>query len=209
MQDGPDFSLERISGGNAIGVDEVGRGPIAGPVVAAAVYIPPTHWGCSPPLNDSKKLSKRKRELYYDWIVANTRHAIVGISVEEIDKINILQASKRAMEHAIAALAYDDAHVLIDGNQPLNIAHSQETVVGGDRLSMSIAASSILAKVYRDRLMRRYHEEMPYYGWDTNAGYGTKTHIEALKTYGVSRHHRRSFAPVADALRMERVSSCA
>ena len=198
----PDFSLERACGATPVcGVDEVGRGPWAGPVTAAAVIFP----GEAPlGLNDSKKLSAKRREALFDLIF---EAGIVGIgeaSVEEIDQMNILRASHLAMIRAMAALDLAPAHALIDGNRlPAGLRCPATPVVKGDGRSLSIAAASIVAKVTRDRHMANLSAEFPQYGWERNAGYGVKAHADALAKYGVTPHHRRSFAPIHKILYQE------
>jgi len=196
----PDFALEdsalaEIGPGALIaGVDEVGRGPWAGPVVAAAVilkreYVPDG-------LDDSKALSKARREALFEAI---QEHAIIGYgsaSVEEIDDINILQASLLAMTRAVEALGVAPHIALIDGNRAPRLACPARPVVKGDSRSLSIAAASIIAKVTRDRLMADLACEHPAYGWERNAGYGTREHQEGLKLVGICHHHRKSFAPI-------------
>lgn len=204
----PDFSYEkacRITG-PVFGLDEAGRGPWCGPVVAACVWWPngniPSELARH--INDSKKLSAKKREMLFPKIMVSG--AVVGIgqaSAKEIDDINILQASFLAMKRAlddVRTQGIEPAFVLIDGNKLPNWSLPMQAVVGGDAKSYSIAAASIVAKVTRDRLMAELAKEYPAYGWDKNAGYGTKMHIEALKAYGVTPHHRRSYAPVKKAL---------
>ena len=187
------------------GIDEVGRGPLAGPVVSACVHIP-TPIRKMPfvnELNDSKKLSHKKREGLFKEI---KEHCLFGIgiaTVEEIDEINILQASLLSMKRA-----YDDMEqimdvALIDGNQRTRLTCKQQTVKKGDALSCSIAAASIIAKVTRDRMMAEYEEQYPGYGWSSNAGYGSAAHMQALKEIGVTPLHRRSFAPVRAQLEKE------
>ena len=181
------------------GVDEVGRGPLCGPVTAAAVILDP---GAIPEgLDDSKKLTARKREVLYDNILTSARCSIAHASVAEIDELNILRASHLAMERAIAGLDTPPDHVLIDGNMiPKGLALSAEAIVKGDSRSLSIAAASIIAKVARDRIMGDLAAQFPGYGWETNAGYGTKQHMEALRNLGVTPHHRRSFKPIHNIL---------
>jgi len=199
----PDFSIEiqiQARGfARVIGVDEVGRGPLVGPVVAAAVYIDPA---LAPEgLNDSKALTAKRREALYDAIMEVADVGIGSCSVEEIDEINILQASLRAMERAADQLAHPYDFALIDGNKiPAGFGLSAEAVVKGDSKSASIAAASIVAKTYRDRLMCDLAREYPGYGWENNAGYGTKQHLEGLARLGVTPHHRRSFKPVYNML---------
>ena len=190
----PDLKHERSIGGRVAGVDEAGRGPWAGPVVAAAVVIGDA---CLPAgINDSKKLKPGMREALLEQIMASCQCGIGSASVEEIDSLNILQATKLAMRRAIDALPVPPTHALVDGNQPPTLPCAVTTLVGGDGLSLSIAAASIVAKVTRDRLMARLAQECPGYGWERNAGYGTPSHQKGLATLGVSVHHRRSFAPI-------------
>ena len=194
----PDFALEKRCAGIVCGVDEAGRGPLAGPVVAAAVILdrkrlPRLLRDC---LDDSKKLDREEREEY----AAVLRRSAVAIgigaaSVTEIDRINILRATLAAMCRAVAGLGIAPAIALVDGNVPPPLPCAVETVIGGDGLSLSIAAASVIAKVTRDRLMRRLAERYGGYGWDHNVGYGTEEHRAALLTLGVTPHHRRSFAP--------------
>ena len=188
------FAFEDRFSGVVAGVDEAGRGPWAGPVVAAAVVL---DRGQVPPgLDDSKKLSEAARERLFDAIIANARHGIGQASVAEIDSLNIHWATMLAMERAVAALGVAPDHVLVDGNRLPKWRHAAKAIVKGDALSCSIAAASILAKVTRDRLMVALDAEWPGYGWATNKGYGTATHARGLAELGVTPHHRRSFAPV-------------
>ena len=194
----PDFSLELGCPAPLAGIDEAGRGPWAGPVVAAAVILDS---GRLPPslrhgLDDSKKLSARRRE---ELFAALPDHALIGVGqagVDEIDRLNILRATLLAMARAVTALGATPAMALVDGNQPPDLPCPVRCVVGGDGISLSIAAASIVAKVTRDRLMTRLDLEFPVYGWRTNAGYGTREHRAALARHGVTPHHRRSFAPI-------------
>ena len=177
------------------GVDEAGRGPLAGPVCAAAVILPPELE--IPGLNDSKKLTDKKRRALYDIIVAEAvSYGIAMASEQEIDEINILQATFNAMERAMDQLTVRPALALIDGNRERPFPVPVQTVVHGDGLSANIAAASILAKVTRDRLMDEYDKVYPEYGFAQHKGYGTAQHIEALKKYGPCPIHRRSFEPV-------------
>lgn len=202
----PDLSFERAALARGFtrvaGVDEVGRGPLAGPVTAAAVVLDP---GNIPDgLNDSKKLSHKKREALYDQILANCDVGIAHASVEEIDALNILRASHLAMERAVAALGFSPDHLLIDGNLiPRGATQSAEAIIKGDARSLSIAAASIVAKVCRDRIMVGLAQQFPGYGWEQNAGYPSKQHREALIKIGVTPHHRRSFKPVHNILYQE------
>ena len=200
----PDYSHETrllaTMNGPLAGIDEVGRGPLAGPVVAAAVILDEN--GVPKGLNDSKKLSARKREALFDIIMDCAMVGIGQASVEEIDAINIRQATHLAMKRAVGALAAKPAIALIDGNDAPALACPCETLIGGDGLSVSIAAASIIAKVTRDRLMTDLHAAHPDYGWDRNMGYGTAMHMAALNQLGPCAHHRRSFAPVHKMLRL-------
>jgi ribonuclease HII len=179
------------------GIDEAGRGPLAGPVVAAAVVFPGGYR--NEDIRDSKKLSAGKREKLYQRIKQEA--LAIGIGVVEpsvIDKTNILRASIAAMEEAVANLLFPVDYLLIDGNQPISTDISQETVVKGDNLSVSIAAASIVAKVSRDQIMEIYHRQYPQYNFISNKGYGTKEHREAIRKHGVCKIHRRSFKWVKD-----------
>ncbi|MCD8326322.1 MAG: ribonuclease HII [Lachnospiraceae bacterium] len=188
------FSYEREYGAySAIcGIDEAGRGPLAGPVVAAAVILPKD---CDILyINDSKKLSEKKREMLYDEIMSKAVAVGVGIvSWERIDEINILQATYEAMRQAIDSLAVRPDLLLNDAVTIPGVDIRQVPIVKGDAKSASIGAASIIAKVTRDRLMMEYHQQYPEYGFDAHKGYGTKTHIEALRQYGPCPIHRRSF----------------
>jgi ribonuclease HII len=178
--------------GPVCGVDEAGRGPLAGPVCAAAVILPPGLM--IEGLDDSKKLTARKREQLYDVIVASAlTYGIAMVSERVIDEINILNATYRAMNEAIAKLDPAPAIALIDGNRSDGIVLENRTVIGGDGLSASIAAASVLAKVTRDRLMESLGKEYPGYGFERHKGYGTKAHYAALTALGPSPLHRRTF----------------
>ena len=174
------------------GVDEAGRGPLAGPVCAAAVILPP---GLEiPGLNDSKKLTDKKRRELYDVITAQAvSYGIAFASEQEIDEINILQATFLAMERAIQKLSPQPELALIDGNRTKDFGLPVRTIVKGDSLSASIAAASILAKVTRDRLMEEYDAQYPQYGFAVHKGYGTKRHYKALREFGPSPIHRKTF----------------
>ncbi|WP_299783802.1 ribonuclease HII [uncultured Marivita sp.] len=181
------------------GVDEAGRGPLAGPVVAAAVVLDPAR--IPPGLNDSKALTARKRSALLDLILDQAEVGIGEASVDEIDRINILRASHLAMCRAIAALPRTPDHVLIDGNMsPCDLTLRSTPIVKGDSLSLSIAAASIVAKTRRDAIMWDLAQQYPGYGWETNQGYPTKCHKDALRNLGVTPHHRRSFKPVHNIL---------
>lgn len=209
LPEGPDFRSEislareiKCTEGRPLicGVDEVGRGPLAGPVVSAAVILDP----CRVPtgLDDSKKLTARKREALFDVIQRSALAVSVAeASVVEIDEINILEASMLAMRRAVAGLARRPDGVLVDGNRDPNFGSlPTRTLVKGDSRSLSIAAASIIAKVFRDRLMAKLAREFPEYGWEKNAGYGVEKHRRALGLVGITPHHRRSFAPIRNIL---------
>lgn len=174
------------------GVDEAGRGPLCGPVVAAAVILPKDI--CIEGVNDSKKLSEKKREKLYDDIMARALAVGVGISdVDVIEKVNILNATKLAMIQAINNLQITPDYVIVDGNQKIDITIPLDTVIKGDSKSESIACASIIAKVTRDRMLLKYDKAYPEYGFSKHKGYGTKLHIEAIKKYGITPIHRTSF----------------
>jgi len=181
------------------GVDEVGRGPLAGPVVAAAVILPP---GCAVPgARDSKTLSPARRELLADEILARAHAVGLGAaSVREIDRLNILVATRLAMARALAHLTEPPDHVVVDGLRVKDLGWDHDAVVGGDGLVHSIACASILAKVVRDRLMGRLAVRYPGYGWETNMGYGTRKHRGALERMGPTAHHRLTFGGVQTEL---------
>lgn len=194
----PDFSYEKQFKGFVAGVDEAGRGPWAGPVVAAAVIF--QNHQAPIGINDSKKLSAAKREALFDAIMET---GIVGVgisSVEEIDSLNILGATKLAMQRAVENLSVTPNAVLVDGNQPPKLSATTRALIKGDSLSISIAAASIIAKVTRDRMMQELHAKFPHYGWARNAGYGTAAHIKALAEHGITPHHRKSFRPIKDII---------
>ena len=186
--------------GLVCGVDEAGRGPLAGPVVAAAVILDPAR--PIPGLNDSKKLSAKRREVLAIQIRATAlAWAVAEASVEEIDRINILQASLLAMQRAVESLGIRPSHALIDGNRcPTTLPCTAEAIVGGDGKVASIAAASILAKTTRDAGMLKLHAIYPQYGFDRHMGYPTAIHLKALREHGATPVHRRSYAPVAQLL---------
>ena len=202
----PDDSLEQEARARGYlrvaGVDEVGRGPLAGPVTAAAVVLSPDAIPAG--LNDSKKLPARRRAMLEEELAACAQIAIAHASVEEIDQINILRASHLAMERAVAALDPAPDYLLIDGNLiPRGLSLPAQAVIKGDGRSVSIAAASIMAKMCRDRIMVDLAQQHPGYGWETNAGYPSKSHKAALQNLGVTPHHRRSFKPVHNILYQE------
>lgn len=178
------------------GLDEVGRGPLAGPVLAAAVILPATFRLDG--LTDSKQLSADARtELYLSLVANRAVVAAVGLaSVSEIDQVNILQATYRAMRRALGVLSRRPQHLLVDGLPVPALPFPQTAIVGGDAQSLSIAAASVIAKVTRDRLMEGWHRHFPQYGFDRHKGYATREHLECLRAYGPCPIHRRSFAPV-------------
>lgn len=199
----PDFSIEDSLSGSVCGLDEAGRGPLAGPVVAACVFVSPdaraeAFWGR---VNDSKAVSKKLRETLFESITARCSFGIAQASVAEIDRINILQASflamRRAFEVMVADMSEPPACALVDGNGvPRGLSCSVLPVIKGDSRSLSIAAASILAKVTRDRIMEGLALAHPDYGWARNAGYPAPAHIAAIDAHGITDHHRRTFAPV-------------
>ena len=204
----PDWSEENKCRGLIAGVDEAGRGPWAGPVVAGAVVffnrkINPVLLNS---LDDSKKLSAKKREELYkliqtEEIAGNLSYGIGEATATEIDEINILQATFLAMRRAMAALKCKPDMALVDGNRtPTDFACQCKTIVKGDAKSFSIAAASIMAKVYRDRLMAELAQKYPWYGFEKNAGYGTKAHIDGLKQHGITPEHRKSYRPIAEII---------
>ena len=201
-----DYSYEKSLMGQyptIVGVDEVGRGPLAGPVTAAAVVIRNPE-----PLlmvNDSKTLSAKKRDMLYDLIWQNAHVAVAHASVAEIDRLNILQATFVAMCRAVEKLPVQGSYAIIDGNKiPPSLTLPAECVVKGDAKVLSVAAASIIAKVTRDRIMAKLAQDHPHFGWESNAGYGSKTHMDALKQHGPTPWHRHSFAPVAEAAALHR-----
>ena len=181
------------------GVDEVGRGPLVGPVVCAAVILPKDFY--DERINDSKKLTEKKRELLYDVIYENAISIGIGMCTnDEIDEINILEATKKAMKEAINNLSVKPEHVLIDAVK-LGIDIPSTSIIKGDAKSESIAAASIIAKVTRDRMLIELDKEHPEYDFKSNKGYGTKKHIEAIYKYGVLKEHRKTFAPISEIIK--------
>ena len=203
----PDFSFEQQAVQRGLryvaGVDEVGRGPLAGPVTAAAVILDPDQIPLG--LNDSKKLSVKRRIIIEADICRMAEVSVAHATVDEIDALNILRASHLAMRRAIDGLARRPDHLLVDGNMiPRGLTLSAEALVKGDARSLSIAAASIVAKVARDRIMCKLAADFPGYDWDRNAGYPTKSHKQALVRLGVTPHHRVSFKPVHNILYPEK-----
>ncbi len=196
-----DFSIENEIGSKFIaGVDEAGRGPLCGPVVAAAVVFPNREIEIPVVIRDSKKMSAHQRAIAYDWITQNTIWATGQCSPTEIDELNILWASMRAMERAVAGLQQKPDMCLIDGNRvPKNLTGM--SVVKGDAKSISIAAASIIAKETRDKIMHELAAQFPMYGWEKNAGYPTAEHLTAIEKYGITEHHRKTYGPVKERIK--------
>jgi len=183
------------------GVDEAGRGPWAGPVFSAAVILNDNN--IPEEINDSKKLSEKKRNNIYLEIISNHTYGLGIAEVDEIDELNILGATLLSMERAINNLAVNPDFILIDGNHKPKIEIDSESVIKGDTKSLSIAAASIIAKVERDKFMRKLDGKFPAYNWKKNKGYGTKDHQNALNKYGVTKYHRKSFSPVRKILSLQ------
>jgi ribonuclease HII len=192
------FEREQFRSGKSFiaGIDEAGRGPLAGPVVAGAVILPQDYY--LEGLNDSKKLSLTMREAYFEQIKCDADWGVGIVTNEEIDQLNIYQATKLAMKRAVESLRTTPEHLLIDAMQLDDVACTQTSLVKGDQRSVSIAAASVIAKVTRDRMMANLHEKYPMYHFQANQGYGTKAHLDALASYGVSPVHRLTFAPVKE-----------
>ena len=202
----PDYTIEQSVHAQGfprvVGVDEVGRGPLAGPVTAAAVVLDPAH--IPEGLNDSKQLTPKRRAAALEQLLEHADVSVAHATVEEIDEHNILRASHIAMIRALEGLKTPPDFALIDGNLiPKGLNLPSRAVVKGDALSLSIAAASIAAKIRRDKVMWDLAQQFPGYGWETNAGYPTKAHQEALRNLGVTPHHRRSFKPVHNILYQE------
>lgn len=196
----PDMSAEQEAHAEGFarvcGIDEAGRGPLAGPVVAAAVILPSGYE--LPGLNDSKKLTAKKREALFGALMADdaVQKCIAQATVEEIDELNILRATHLAMRRAAEGLPGGVDFCLIDGLPVPGFPLPSKSIVKGDARCLSIAAASILAKVWRDHYMQELHRQFPAYGFDRHAGYGTKAHMQAIREHGATIHHRRTFAPV-------------
>ncbi len=195
----PDFHYETISGAKIVaGCDEAGRGPLCGPVVAAAVIIP-AKAGIPCIINDSKKMFAKQRAAAYKWIMENCVVGVGQCSPAEIDELNILHASMLAMKRAVENLPTRPEFVLVDGNRmPPDVVG--RAIVGGDAKSISIAAASIVAKVTRDKIMTELAKQFSEYGWEKNAGYPTAAHLQAIGKYGINEHYRKSFRPVKEII---------
>jgi len=199
----PEIPLDLQYDAPVCGIDEVGRGPLAGPVVSVCAHIPAD--ALSHPIwneiTDSKKISAVKRKKLFDQITNLAFYGIGICSPEEIDDLNIHHATLLAMTRAHARMVEDfrvqPQQALIDGKFIPKLPCSGQAIIGGDSLSVSIGVASIIAKVYRDRLMTDLHQDFPHYGWNTNAGYGTAQHLDGIKLHGITEHHRKSFAPCA------------
>lgn len=194
----PDFNLEKKYSGIVAGIDEVGRGPLAGPVVAAAVIFLKYVSDYIADLNDSKKLTPKKRTELYNKLIAdpNICYDYAIITATEIDQINIFQATQKAMKLAVSKLKIKPDYFLVDGNHKMISNNNAIPVIKGDNISNSIAAASIIAKVIRDNMMHDLAIKYPQYDWLNNAGYGTKKHIEAIAKYGITKYHRKTYAPI-------------
>ena len=202
MRSVPDFCIEKNCGKKIVaGLDEAGRGPLCGPVVAGAVIFKKYNFDDMPLISDSKQMSEKQRNIAYDWITNNPDiiWAVAECSAFEIDELNILQASLTAMTRAANALNIKPDYCLVDGNKmPKDIVG--ESVVKGDAKSLSIAAASIIAKVTRDRIMRELAKQFPQYEWEKNAGYPTQQHLQAIDKYGINEHYRKSYRPVKERI---------
>lgn len=200
MKATPTFEIENETGFTMVaGVDEVGRGPLCGPVVAAAVIFPRRDIDIPVVIRDSKQMTAHARAVAYDWITQNTIWAVAQCSPTEIDELNILHASMLAMSRAVTKLTCAPQFCLIDGNKlPHNIIGLP--IVKGDAKSISIAAASIIAKETRDKIMHDLATQFPMYGWDKNAGYPTAEHLRAIEKYGINEHYRKSYKPVKERM---------
>ncbi len=210
MRSVPDFSIEQNCGKKIIaGVDEAGRGPLCGPVVAGAVVFKKYDFDNMPLISDSKQMSEKQRNIAYDWLTNNPDVicASAQCSAAEIDEMNILQASLTAMTRAIDALETKIEYCLVDGNKmPKGLVG--EPVVKGDAKSLSIAAASIIAKVTRDRIMKELAQKYPQYEWEKNAGYPTQQHLQAIDKYGINEHYRKTYRPVKERIEKNANSKC-
>lgn len=200
----PDFSIEKELQSHVIGLDEVGRGPLAGPVISCGCYFKnyTIQEDFYKLIGDSKKLSEKKRKVSFEFLQNLKKEGIIdyhlGIAnVEEIDTLNILEATKLSMKRVVDKFDLKNAHLIIDGNFSLNYkSYKENSIIKGDDKSLSIAAASIIAKVHRDRLMKKLSIRHQHFGWEKNAGYGTKLHIENIYRLGPTRHHRKTFEPI-------------
>ena len=200
----PDFSIEKELQSPVIGLDEVGRGPLAGPVISCGCYFKnyTIQEDFYKLIGDSKKLSEKKRKVSFEFLQNLKKEGIIdyhlGIAnVEEIDALNILEATKLSMKRVVDKFDLKNAHLIIDGNFSLNYkSYKENSIIKGDDKSLSIAAASIIAKVHRDRLMKKLSIKHQHFGWEKNAGYGTKLHIENIYRLGPTRHHRKTFEPI-------------
>ena len=200
----PDFSIEKELQSPVIGLDEVGRGPLAGPVISCGCYFKnyTIQEDFYKLIGDSKKLSEKKRKVSFEFLQNLKKEGIIdyhlGIAnVEEIDTLNILEATKLSMKRVVDKFDLKNAHLIIDGNFSLNYkSYKENSIIQGDDKSLSIAAASIIAKVHRDRLMKKLSIRHQHFGWEKNAGYGTKLHIENIYRLGPTRHHRKTFEPI-------------
>ena len=200
----PDFSIEKELQSPVIGLDEVGRGPLAGPVISCGCYFKnyTIQEDFYKLIGDSKKLSEKKRKVSFEFLQNLKKEGIIdyhlGIAnVEEIDTLNILEATKLSMKRVVDKFDLKNAHLIIDGNFSLNYkSYKENSIIKGDDKSLSIAAASIIAKVHRDRLMKKLSVKHQHFGWEKNAGYGTKVHIENIHRLGPTIHHRKTFEPI-------------
>ncbi len=206
MKQKPTFEIEKACAFDIIaGVDEAGRGPLCGPVVAAAVIFPNRNIEIPVIIRDSKQMTHNMRKIAFDWITANTIWAVAQCTPSEIDEMNILQASLTAMERAVNKLTLTPQFCLIDGNKlPSKI--TGQTIVKGDSKSLSIAAASIIAKETRDKIMKTLAQEFPMYGWERNAGYPTADHLQAIDKYGINEHYRKSYKPKKERMKKNETS---
>ncbi len=200
MKINPTFELERNCGFDVVaGVDEAGRGPLCGPVVAAAVIFTDTKLEIPVTIRDSKQMTPKMRAAAYDWLTHNTVWAVAECSPAEIDEMNILQASLTAMTRAVNKLSCKPQFCLIDGNK-LPPFLTGAPIIKGDTKSLSIAAASIIAKETRDKIMHELAQKYPMYNWDKNAGYPTADHLRAIDKYGINEHYRKSYKPIKERM---------